>query len=344
MAEQQENRTPTIVATVTALWVLSYIAVGARFWGRFVGHSKLWWDDWLILLAAVMLVPALTADLIECHLGAGKHVQAVVQDHPGNIVNFLKSIYAGEIFYPPIIVCIKCSILTLYYRLFGIRKGIARVCHVLLGMTVAWGIATLLPAVFQCKPIHVAWDPTSTRNECFKLRPYLVGTNVPNVLLDCAILVTPLYPVWQLQLPRAKKVLISGIFVLGACETAFSIVRLVELTSLDISDVTWDYLPPIIWSTVEICVGMFCACLPVMAPLVPKFMRGRSGPKEPYDYSSFGPTNTARVTNGFAKQEFDRLEDDTAGLVLGRDHQLSIRQTTNIDVHEEGSIALHTMA
>lgn len=53
MAEQQENRTPTIVATVTALWVLSYIAVGARFWGRFVGDSKLWWDDWLILLAAV---------------------------------------------------------------------------------------------------------------------------------------------------------------------------------------------------------------------------------------------------------------------------------------------------
>lgn len=127
-------------------------------------------------------------------------------------------------------------------------------------------------------------------------------------------------------------------------ETAFSIVRLVELTSLDISDVTWDYLPPIIWSTVESCVGMFCACLPVMAPLVPKFMRGRSGPEEPYDYSSFGPTNTARVTNGFAKQDFDRLEDDTAGLVLGRDHPLSIRQTTNIDIHEEGSIALHTMA
>ena len=37
-----------------------------------------------------MLVPALTTDLIECHLGAGKHVQAVVQDHPGNIVHFLQ--------------------------------------------------------------------------------------------------------------------------------------------------------------------------------------------------------------------------------------------------------------
>lgn len=90
MAEQQENRTPTVVASVTALWVLSYIAVGARVWGRFVGHTKLWWDDWLILLAAAMLVPALTVDLIECHLGAGKHLQAVVEHHPGNIVNFLK--------------------------------------------------------------------------------------------------------------------------------------------------------------------------------------------------------------------------------------------------------------
>lgn len=50
-----------------------------------------------------MLVPALTADLIECHLGAGKHVQAVVQDHPGNIVNFLKVL-------PPQLDVIVCTL------------------------------------------------------------------------------------------------------------------------------------------------------------------------------------------------------------------------------------------
>ncbi len=120
------------------------------------------------------------------------------------------------VFYPPIIVCIKCSILTFYYRLFGIRKEFARVCYILMGMTVAWDITTLFPAVFQCKPIHVAWDPTSARSDCLKLRGYLVGTNVPNVLLDFTILVTPLYPVWKLKLSTRKKALISGIFVLGA--------------------------------------------------------------------------------------------------------------------------------
>ena len=53
MANEQENRAPTIVATVVALWVLSYIAVAARFVGRWIGNTSLWWDDWLILLAAV---------------------------------------------------------------------------------------------------------------------------------------------------------------------------------------------------------------------------------------------------------------------------------------------------
>ena len=127
-----------------------------------------------------------------------------------------QAIYAGEIFYPPSIVCAKCSILALYCRLFGVLKNFARVCYLLMGMTVAWGIATLLPAIFQCIPIGTAWDPTSTRNNCSNLRAYLVGTNVPNVLLDFLILVTPLYPIWNLKLPTAKKVWISGIFVLGA--------------------------------------------------------------------------------------------------------------------------------
>ena len=53
MAEQQENHTHTIVTMVAVLGVLAYIAVGARFCGRYVGRTKLWWDDWLILVAAV---------------------------------------------------------------------------------------------------------------------------------------------------------------------------------------------------------------------------------------------------------------------------------------------------
>lgn len=117
-----------------------------------------------------------------------------------------------------------------------------------------------------------------------------------------------------------------------------------KLTSLDVSDVTWNYLPPIIWSTVEMCVGIVCAYLPVMTPLVSKFWRGRSGPKVPYGSSSFELSNRTRATNDFAAHNFDRLEDDSKDLVLGRGQSMNIWQTIDIDVHEEDSIGLHTMA
>ena len=127
-------------------------------------------------------------------------------------------------------------------------------------------------------------------------------------------------------------------------ETAFSIIRLAELTHLDVSDVTWNYQPPIIWSSVEICVGIICACLPVTAPLVAVFMRVISGPEENYPPSSFGPSHGKRGNNEFSNQSFNKLEDDRTGLVRGRDNLTSIRQTTDIDVSQEDSIALQTMS
>ena len=53
MTSIEDNRTPTIIATTVAPLTLSVIAVGARFLGRHVGGTKLWWDDWLVLLALV---------------------------------------------------------------------------------------------------------------------------------------------------------------------------------------------------------------------------------------------------------------------------------------------------
>ena len=122
-------------------------------------------------------------------------------------------------------------------------------------------------------------------------------------------------------------------------ETAFSIIRLVALTSLDVSDVTWNYLPPIIWSTVEICVGTICACLPVMAPLIPKIFRGCSGLS---GSSGFSSTNTPKVATHHPQQNPDQLDDDRVDLVLGRDGPMSIRQTIDISINDDDEIALQT--
>lgn len=109
MAGADANRTPVLVAVASVLWAISLLTVGARLLARRIRDTRLWFDDWLILLAAVrsysdvawqrldadeypqlLLVPSVVSDLLEAHLGAGKHVQTVLKDHPERAKIFLK--------------------------------------------------------------------------------------------------------------------------------------------------------------------------------------------------------------------------------------------------------------
>ena len=114
-------------------------------------------------------------------------------------------------------------------------------------------------------------------------------------------------------------------------------MRLVEVSISKTSDVTWNYVNGIIWSVVEMCVGVFCACLPVMAPLIPSCLRERSDSKERYGSSSFGLKEMPKKANGFAKHDFDRLDDGSVYLIHGAPPTMSITRTTDIDISEEHS-------
>lgn len=80
----------------------------------------------------------------------------------------------------------------------------------------AWGIATLLAAVFQCSPIQAAWKKTIPYNYCFDLQKYLLGTNVVNNVLDFSVLSLPIPMVWNMMnLSIRRKAAITGIFLIG---------------------------------------------------------------------------------------------------------------------------------
>lgn len=77
-----------------------------------------------------------------------------------------------------------------------------------------------------------------------------------------------------------------------ACSVCIaSIVRVISVEKVDIADPTWTAVEADIWSTVEPCIAIVSACLPMMAPLlkamVPKRLIERV--KSPFrSLSSFG--------------------------------------------------------
>ena len=92
-----------------------------------------------------------------------------------------------------------------------------------------------------------------------------------------------------------------------------SIIRVTVNSRINLDDVTWSYVASTIWSTIEGDVGVICACLPVLAPVLHIFTdRFGSTPS-----SSAAPRSKKayRRPSGLEDSaDFAPLEEDTTQL------------------------------
>lgn len=122
---------------------------------------------------------------------------------------------------------------------------------------------------------------------------------VMNVVTDFAIFAIPVWPVMQLQMPRRRKAQLLGVFCLGflyvlqppstvymtilTCHSAcaVSILRLHQINAVKRStDPVWDGAATSYWSAIELNIGILCACLPTLRPLLKKVAPGLMGSTE----------------------------------------------------------------
>ncbi|KAL8734015.1 MAG: hypothetical protein Q9166_001776 [cf. Caloplaca sp. 2 TL-2023] len=209
----QGDKAPMMLAVFSVFLVLPLVAVTLRFLARRVSRVSLWWDDWLLLVASVIVILNFAFLYEAIKNGAGKHVQR--DWPPQRLENFLIYTYANEIIYASIVTCIKSSVLCLYLRLFGVNKKFAIIVKCFIVIVISWGIAVLLTTIFQCDPVKGAWDISIPRNHCFSLRTWLIATNVPNIVLDFSIICLPIPLVWKLKLSTERKIGLTGVFLLG---------------------------------------------------------------------------------------------------------------------------------
>ena len=118
-----------------------------------------------------------------------------------------------EILYNVMIGCVKFSVLLFYHRLFP-SKRFQRVSYTVAALLAAWFIACTIVSVTECVPIHAFWD-VKTEGSCIHLKHYILANAIPNIVTDLILMALPLPTVWSLQLVTARKILLSGVFLLG---------------------------------------------------------------------------------------------------------------------------------
>ena len=111
---------------------------------------------------------------------------------------------------------VKISILLLYRRIFN-TPSFVRATLVVGIACISWLIAALLCLAFQCHTDAERYNVDSLfSDQCIDLKAYWLAVTGSNMALDLIILCMPLYMVWNLRLATRQKIILSGIFALGA--------------------------------------------------------------------------------------------------------------------------------
>ena len=148
------------------------------------------------------------------------------------------------------------------------------------------GAALTFLAIFQCRPVGAAFDdPILPSAKCIDIVTLYLSSAPVNIITDLALLFLPMPILTSMRLPRNEKLILIITFSFGGFVAVVDVVRIAYLESAALArlqntsgsaassaenDYSWIASLSFMWSAVEVDVGMICACVPGVKPLVAK--------------------------------------------------------------------------
>ncbi|KAH6692856.1 hypothetical protein BKA61DRAFT_280099 [Leptodontidium sp. MPI-SDFR-AT-0119] len=244
--------------------LLASIFVLLRCYSRLYILRRFWWDDWVMLVAAVFMIVIAVALIWISTVGLGLHVWDVEAE---NIATIIKLYWIMRQFYVLVQVLLKVSILIFYLRVFPVR-WMQISTWLIIAYLLLHGVAFFIPVIVQCRPIARLWDKR-IEGSCIPLVDLLIPGAVFSILEDVVILILPIPCISKLNIGRGKKVSLVTLFSVGFVACLTSMIRLKSaVDSRDTLDETWESITLVAWSLAELTVATICVCLPSLKAIL----------------------------------------------------------------------------
>lgn len=195
----------------------------------------------------------------------------------------------------------KTSILIFYLRMSKNTQNLLRIAsYITLGVVNVAGVVLLFLNAFQCSPPTLAYtggkNPNSS-DKCIPIITLFLCSAPVNIITDLAILVLPIPVLTGMRLPQRQKTILVITFLLGIFVTIVDVIRIYYLqqavsqqiqdqalvkipihisnlaSNLGASmDYSWNGGTAFMWSAIEVNIGIICACIPTLKPLIKRIM------------------------------------------------------------------------
>ncbi|GKT97107.1 integral membrane protein [Colletotrichum tofieldiae] len=266
-AYPKESRSNEVKTVAIALSVITFPAVALRCISRWKTTHRLWWDDWMAVLATILLAGLAGIEIASADLGFGTHYWNVELAKGTKLIQLF---YVVQMLYILIQVFAKISILLFFSRIFPARWFQLTVRYFIIFLLVH-GAIFLLVIIFQCTPISSTWDRSIPNRKCLNVTAIGYAGAVFSIAEDLVILALPIPELLKLQLNIRKKIALGFMFSLGSFACITTMVRLKYLVMFSSTfDTTWDNVDIVIWSIIEEFCAILCASLPALRPLLQK--------------------------------------------------------------------------
>ncbi|KAI0009285.1 hypothetical protein F4779DRAFT_617732 [Xylariaceae sp. FL0662B] len=278
--------TPTnghaIAAIAISLTATSLSALILRFYVRGWLVKSVGADDWIVLSAWVMSCGYTVVTTLQTKWGLGLESIDDLPDSNRYMFGVLQ--YAGWPLYILSIFGFKLSLLISYFRF--IPQGMCKYGVSIVTLTcILFHIAYFIAQINLCRPISRQWDPSITNGQCLNTFAFYISMSSLTIVFDFNVYVNyhlqkaicgtgltrrfsmflPFPVLLNSKLQTRKKIILLGLFALGFFVTVIQIIRIQYFRSYT----SYLYSAPIImWGTVEANLGIICACIPTMSPLI----------------------------------------------------------------------------
>ena len=148
-------------------------------------------------------------------IGLGSHVAELSSE---SITTFFTFLNAGDPMFNFSISFSKISALVSYDKVFRVKtypnKAWRWSYRAILSLAALWPVVFFTVGLLRCPDDQSQWQRHGG-DSCSSSNLGFVSNAMSSILIDIAVLIIPIPPIWKLHLKTSRKVAIAGTFILG---------------------------------------------------------------------------------------------------------------------------------
>ncbi|TQN68961.1 hypothetical protein CSHISOI_06531 [Colletotrichum shisoi] len=189
-------------------------------------------------------------------VGLGKHIWTIPTEvqQAGR-----RLIFSATLSYHVTFIVIKTAFLLQYRRVFSLPNFVL-CCDIMLGFIGMFGIAVVVSSIVISAP---TWRGDTFARERYDQETWWLATACVHLVTDIILFLMPIPMLSKLRLKRMQRAALI------------------------------DVIPALVWSEIELCCAVICACIPTLRPLVRVAKSART--QREHDRQTSGASGEARL-------------------------------------------------